>query len=100
MAVKRANSKIAAFSPAQFNEVTNGIFRDLPWNTKVSRSDPKVAKVQSLLIDLGFDAGVADGSMGPQTRKAIKEFERANALPETGTVDGELIEQLQSASQA
>ena len=100
VAVKRANSKIAAFSPAQFNEVTNGIFRDLPWNTKVSRSDPKVAKVQSLLIDLGFDAGVADGSMGPQTRKAIKEFERANALPETGTVDGELIEQLQSASQA
>jgi len=100
IALKRIESKIAAFAPSDFNEMTNGIFRDLPWNAKSNRNSAEVAQVQSLLLGMGFDAGVADGAMGPKTREAIKAFERANKLPETGQVNGALIEQLKSVSGA
>lgn len=100
IALKRADSKIAAFAPSDFNEMTNGIFRDLPWNAKPNRQSQDVAQVQSLLLGMGFDAGIADGAMGPKTREAIKAFERANKLPETGQVNGALLEQLKSVSGA
>ena len=43
-----------------------------------------VTRAQNLLNKLGYDAGMADGLMGAQTRDPIKSFERKNGLEETG----------------
>ena len=99
-ALGRAEARIAGFSPASIDKSANGIFTDLAWNKKKPRSNPDVAKVQSLLTGLGFEAGVADGAMGPKTREAIRAFERSNGLTETGEVNPELIQRLEATSGA
>jgi S1-C subfamily serine protease len=48
-------------------------------------------EVQRLLELLGFDAGVADGAIGPSTRAAIVAFKRRVKQPETDVVDDELV---------
>jgi hypothetical protein len=52
-----------------------------------------VVKAQQLLNALGFDAGIADGVIGPLTQQAITAYQRAQNLPATG----ELNEQTLSA---
>lgn len=46
-----------------------------------------VARVQSLLLACGFDAGNADGIAGPRTLGAILDFQRANGVGADGRVD-------------
>lgn len=99
-ALGRAEARIAGFTPASINQPANGIFTDLAWNKKRPNRNPDVATVQTLLTGLGFEAGIADGAMGPKTREAIRAFERSNGLPETGQVNSQLIEKLQSVSGA
>ena len=99
-ALGRAEARIAGFSPASIDKSANGIFTDLAWNKQKPRSNPDIAKVQSLLTGLGFEAGVADGAMGPKTREAIRAFERSNGLTETGQVNPELIQRLEATSGA
>ena len=60
----------------------------------------QVKDVQTLLNDLGYDIGGADGSMGPRTRAAIISFEQANGMPETGRVNAALIDRLELAAGA
>ena len=43
-----------------------------------------VAKLQARLKATGFLSGVADGDFGPGTEKALKAFQAANGLEETG----------------
>lgn len=43
-------------------------------------------EVQRRLVTLGFDAGPADGIMGPSTRRAIKAFQVASGLAADGIV--------------
>lgn len=43
-----------------------------------------VAKMQARLKETGFLSGVADGDFGPGTEKAVKAFQAANGLEETG----------------
>ena len=38
-----------------------------------------VAKAQSMLGSLGYNAGPADGQMGPRTRTAIRNFQKLQA---------------------
>lgn len=45
-----------------------------------------VADVQSMLTDLGFDAGTPDGYVGEMTRSAIAGFKRWKSLPAKGTL--------------
>ena len=97
--LERAQTKVASFTPAQFDPETNGIFDNLPWNSRAARNGD-VATVQTLLLDLGYDVGVADGAMGPRTREALKAFERANGLPETGKVDNTIIQTLKDVAGA
>jgi peptidoglycan hydrolase-like protein with peptidoglycan-binding domain len=40
--------------------------------------------VQTLLLELGFDAGVSDGIAGPMTRQAIAGYKRWKSLPANG----------------
>src|ERR1700761_9184376 len=48
-----------------------------------------VMEAQYALKDKGFDPGTMDGVLGPNTRAAIREFQRKNFLP----VDGLLTRQ-------
>jgi len=100
--VKQAKARAAGFKPVAINEAANGIFREVPWampsaNNFKPTSD-LVRDAQSLLGQLGYDVGVPDGDMGPKTRAAVQAFERANGLPESGSVTGSLIDRLEAAA--
>ena len=43
--------------------------------SRAPSSDPLIASIQTLLMVLGFDVGSADGVNGPQTSKAITQFQ-------------------------
>jgi len=105
--LSRADKRIAGFNPARIDEPANGIFTNLPWMDKAgaklaqgSGATEAVRQTQALLGDLGYEVGAADGAIGPKTRNAIKSFERVNGLPETGQVNAELIERLETAAGA
>lgn len=53
-----------------------------------------VKKYQTLLKQKGFDPGVIDGKIGPNTRRAIKNFQEARRLPVTQRLDRTTINQL------
>jgi peptidoglycan hydrolase-like protein with peptidoglycan-binding domain len=53
-----------------------------------------IKKAQEALKNNGHDPGSMDGVMGPQTRQAIKAFQSASGLKETGTLDRETAEKL------
>jgi peptidoglycan hydrolase-like protein with peptidoglycan-binding domain len=44
-------------------------------------------EVQERLNALGYDVGTPDGSAGPRTAKALREFQQAQGIPVTGRVD-------------
>jgi hypothetical protein len=50
--------------------------------------------VQVLLRHLGYYRGTTNGTVGPQTRTAIREFQLASGEAETGEVGETLFEQL------
>jgi len=51
--------------------------------------NPHVEEIQEILKDAGFEPGPADGLMGAQTRKAIREFQKIKELKPTGRVDSQ-----------
>ncbi len=51
----------------------------------MSRED--IRQAQTWLNELGYVAGVPDGSVGPMTANAIKLFQTSNGLPVTGRLD-------------
>lgn len=54
----------------------------------------QLSGVQSRLNNLGFDCGPVDGVLGPNTKAAIKEFQKEHSLQETGTPDQETKQKL------
>lgn len=50
-------------------------------------SDSSVANAQNALNSQGYNAGSADGRMGPTTRSAIMKFQADHNLPQTGNLD-------------
>ena len=50
-------------------------------------SGDAVRNLQTLLNKCGYDCGTADGKFGSKTEAAVKAFQRAEGLPETGTAD-------------
>lgn len=101
-------SRADRFNPKPVDEAANGIFRDVPWaksEKTASAADTarkaqiiRVREAQTLLTDLGYQIGSADGAAGPRTRAAIKQFEAVNGLPETGAVTDELLQRLEIAA--
>jgi peptidoglycan hydrolase-like protein with peptidoglycan-binding domain len=47
---------------------------------------PKVKEIQTALKNAGYYAGAIDGAVGPQTKKAIEGFQKANGLQVDGKV--------------
>lgn len=63
------------------------------WTTR-----ERVAMIQKLLDELGYDPGSADGQAGSKTISAIKTYEKASGLPVTGMVTDALVTSLAYAS--
>ena len=59
-----------------------------------------VAELQSRLNGLGFDAGKVDGVFGPDTQRAVVEFQRNRHLAEDGRVGPEVITELRLVTRA
>jgi peptidoglycan hydrolase-like protein with peptidoglycan-binding domain len=51
-------------------------------------------KAQRQLKALGFDPGTTDGDVGPQTEAAVREYQRAYRLPQTGILDEATVRSL------
>ena len=54
--------------------------------------------MQTLLADLGFDPGVADGVSGAKTRQAIRDYQRRLGLAVDGQVSAQLLTHLRSVT--
>lgn len=50
--------------------------------------------VQGRLANLGYDVGPIDGNIGPRTRDAIKQFQRAEGMESTGEMDAPTLQKL------
>jgi peptidoglycan hydrolase-like protein with peptidoglycan-binding domain len=53
-----------------------------------------VAALQRALAQRGYYKGRIDDKMGPETRRAIREFQRNQGLPMSGRVDNATIDAL------
>lgn len=58
------------------------------------KGDPVVEQVQGILKDLDFYSGTVDGIPGPNTRKAIIDYQHKVGLAASGEIDGVLLDQL------
>jgi hypothetical protein len=57
-------------------------------------ADERLADIQRMLASLRLYGGKVDGKMGPQTRKAIRDYQRMNRMPQTGEPTPKLVEML------
>jgi TPR repeat protein len=67
------------------------------WATSINPLNTAVVNVQEMLKQQGFKPGPMDGIAGPRTVAAIREFEKKNGLPVTGSVSEALIARLKIA---
>ncbi|MDZ4339908.1 MAG: peptidoglycan-binding domain-containing protein [candidate division NC10 bacterium] len=54
----------------------------------------QVERAQQALREKGQDPGPIDGIMGPRTKAALKDFQRAQGLLETGRLDADTMTKL------
>ncbi|WP_245667530.1 peptidoglycan-binding protein [Neptunicoccus sediminis] len=66
--------------------------------TTAKYSSGTIREVQTLLSQLGYASGGADGVMGPNTRRAIRNFQRDRGMPRSGQVDDWLLTELRHAA--
>lgn len=59
-------------------------------------ADPVVLQVQDLLADMSLYTGSIDGISGPQTRKAVEDYQRLSGLEVSGRIDGRLLDDLRA----
>jgi len=50
--------------------------------------------VQKALADYGFGQIRPNGTMGPETKQAIEQFERSRKMPVTGQISPKLVREL------
>lgn len=58
----------------------------------VATFNPKVKEIQKTLHLAGYSPGLIDGSMGENTRSALKLFQEAHGLKPTGWIDAETLD--------
>ena len=58
-------------------------------------NDPTLVRsAQQALKQKGFDAGAIDGQFGPSTKSAVREFQQAQGLPQSGELDQQTLSAL------
>lgn len=62
---------------------------------KAAKGGGNVRAAQQALKDKGHDPGPVDGKMGPKTQAALKDFQKAQGLKETGRLDNETMAKLE-----
>ena len=62
----------------------------------VSSLRPAAREIQQALKNAGFYQGAVDGRMGPQTKDAVKEFQRVHGLTDDGVVGRQTWSKLQA----
>lgn len=91
-----ADRVVASFSPRPIDAEANGQY-DRAWGTTITLDREMIAAAQARLNALGYQAGPADGQLGPQTEAAVRAFQDATNLPATGIIDQSLIGRLETA---
>lgn len=93
--VQKVNAEIAGFHPEAVDLAANfapiGTWqKDFNPGTQITQTGI-VKQVQEALMALGFDVGTPDGVAGDKTKVAIRDFERATGMSESGSVNPRLL---------
>lgn len=67
---------------------------NLPRMTSPGSFDEFIKQVQQKLQERRFDAGPVNGDFGAKTQAALAQFQLANLLPASGTLDDETLRAL------
>ncbi|MGI9356692.1 MAG: peptidoglycan-binding protein [Rhizobiaceae bacterium] len=98
-----ARKEVSNWKVGKLNEAANRVEVPEEWRGRATNKAPAsagldqqqlVQKAQAMLNERGFDVGTPDGVIGPQTSKAISEFQRSAGIPVTGKVDKRLLKAL------
>jgi hypothetical protein len=65
--------------------------------SEATQEQDLIWQAQIALRDADFEPGRIDGVMGPKTEAALRQFQAAEALPQTGRLDGTTQKQLMAA---
>jgi hypothetical protein len=68
-------------------------------STSASSASPTVRSAQEALNARGYNVGSADGVMGPSTETAVRDYQRAQGLAVTGSLDSATLGSLGVAGQ-
>ncbi len=94
---QRAAAEQAAqqFTPRQADPAAQGRYPPQPWQ---AGETGLIARTQTLLAELGYDPGPADGVMGDRTRQAIVSYQRAEGLEPGAPLDASLVARLEQSA--
>ena len=60
-------------------------------NTAKNLSEGEIRQMQQALEQKGFKVGYVDGKLGPMTKRALSQFQRKQALQQTGMPDEQTL---------
>ncbi len=78
-------------------EVLGAALPEEPESDSAGPGPELVRTVQEALTALGYDAGAADGMIGPRTRAAVRAFQATTEFGVDGQVSERLLRRLQTA---
>jgi hypothetical protein len=81
------------YDPGTYDQ-GNGQYDDNGYNSSDQSSEPSVADVQKELAKEGYYSGEIDGVLGPETRRAIVNFQSDHGLRITGNLNSETLSTL------
>jgi peptidoglycan hydrolase-like protein with peptidoglycan-binding domain len=96
---KQAEVEKTTGEQAQALEELKGAKTNISVKSRTGKGSERIKDIQTCLKSAGFYNGEIDGVKGKQTRKAIKEFQKANGLEADGVVGKKTWELLTKYSQ-
>jgi localization factor PodJL len=93
---QQAQRRATSWTVKAADPAANGTFGLQDWERSTRA---QVATLQSVLNDLGYEAGTPDGIAGAGTRAAVQAYQADNGLEANGVIDELLIETLNRQTQ-